>query len=110
MLQKIYEKTVEHLVSLCKESTDGVVVGLRYDQEDSCFLAVTQYKTGWGKGDVEMETMRVADDWVLDNYGNEVAAKLMDREAMTRFMQFLPTKDGILASFVVDNKKNCRVR
>ena len=102
-------ETVEHLIRHWKESTDGVVVGLRYDGDakKGKFFAKTKYQEG---NDIVTESFHVADDWVFANYGHEVASKLMSRAKDLLFVDLPLTTNGNLGNLVVDTKKIWKVR
>jgi hypothetical protein len=104
-----YFETVEHLIRHWKESTDGVVVGLRYDGDarKGKFIAKTKYQDG---SEIKTEVFEVADDWVFDNYGWEVASKLMTRAQDNLFMDVPETTNGSLGCLLLDTKKIWKVR
>ena len=57
-MKKKYLDTVEHLVQMWEETTDGVVVGLRYDHKKNLFWAKTWYQRGHGQHRVSVETFQ----------------------------------------------------
>jgi hypothetical protein len=72
-------KTYEKVMDLGKKewllSTDGVVKDLRYDKDHKHFVAKVHYKKG---SETIQEKIRVSDEWVIDTFGKDVTAKLMD--------------------------------
>jgi hypothetical protein len=107
---KRYLHTVQHLVCHWKESTDGVVVGLWYDQKKKKFVAKMCYLHGPKSDDIHEEIFDVSDEWVFDNYGSELASKLINQEEGNQFSDLPEASNGTLGSFLVDNKKIWKVR
>ena len=60
--------------------------GLHYDVQDKKFVAKVVYEKG-SKGKVVEQHMPVADDWVIDTYGKEIANKLMDHAKHQEFIK-----------------------
>jgi hypothetical protein len=105
-----YLTCVENLVRLWLESTPSVVVAFRYDSTRKSFHAKTQYQNGPSKNDIRTQTMEVADDWVFDNYGKGVAAKLIDRAEEDEFVPVPSDSNNTLKDVLLDRKKIVRVR
>ena len=90
-----------------------MVVGLRYDvpktgdKTKGKFIAKTKFREG---EEIKTEVFHVADDWVFDNYGREVASKLMSRAQDLLFVDLPLTTNGSLGYLVVDTMKIWKVR
>jgi hypothetical protein len=103
-------KRYEALIKLAKEewllSTDGVVKALRYNAKEKQFVAKVSYQKGKA---TKEEIMILADDWVIDVYGNDIANKLIDHGEHEDYI--LPVdKDGKLATFKLDDRSIVRVK
>jgi len=105
-----YLMSVKHLMRFWLESTPSVVVGLRHDRHKKCFSAKTQYKKGNSRDDIVTQSITASDDWVFDNYGNGIAAKLMDRAESQEFMPIPVTRNNTLKAAHLDHKKIVRVK
>jgi len=105
-----YLECVKQLVKLWLESTPSVVVALRYDSERKCFYAKTQYQNGRSEDDIKTQTLEVADDWVFDNYGKGLAAKLIDRAESEEFVPVPSDSNEPLAEVMLDQKRIVRVK
>jgi hypothetical protein len=102
------------------ENTNGVVVGLCYDDKRKIFWAKAKYEQEKEDDNededddngmkVVVETFPVSDEWVFDNYGQDVAAKLIDRSLHRSFMEFPWTTEKEMGTFMLETKKIVRVR
>ena len=100
----------ETVMKIAKEewllSTDGVVKALRYDAKQKQFVAKVSYQK---EKTVKEQHMILADDWVIDTYGKELAKKLIDHGEHEGFLLPLD-KDGKLATFKMDDRNIIRVK
>ena len=103
-------KTYEKIMDLGKKewllSTDGVVKDLRYDKDHKHFVAKVHYEKG---SETIQEKIRVSDEWVIDTFGKDVTAKLMDRGEHDNYM--LPVnEEGRPIVLQLDQRRIHRVK
>ena len=108
--RKKYFKAVDNFIRDWKESAKGVVVGLRYDENNHKFIAKARYIDERKDNCVVEETFDVTDDWVFENYGPNVSSKLMKRAQNKLFSELPVTTNGTLGDFMVDRQKILKVR
>jgi hypothetical protein len=101
-----YEKAIKLGTEDWKLSNDGIVTALRYNPQKHQFIARLKYP----KNGTDMEEdMYVDSDWVVDEYGHEVMAKLIDRGSNKEFVLAFPnTKKGKLAIIHLDDKQTVK--
>jgi hypothetical protein len=83
-LLRQYRSAFETAKKEWKLSTDGVVRALQYDMKEKGSAAKIEYQKKKSTLLV-CEPMSVTDDWVIDNYGKDIARKLMDRAEHQEF-------------------------
>jgi hypothetical protein len=99
---KSYQDAIRWAKDDWKLSTDGVVIGLRYNGTKKQFVAKVNYTSN---GMDKEEYLIVDDDWIVDVYGHEVMSKLMDRGSNDDFVLCPKSKEKTLAMVHLDGEQ-----